>query len=681
MMNFLKLSKRNWGFLIPIPYGLIFLCLLIRNAGPYAYVFGDETKYSEWARLLPFSYSEVPSYIYLLIFKITSYCGDAFLQGARILNTAFFCGSGFFIFKIARKIAPRAIAHVLVILVLISPLNIYTLYFMPESMYIFAFWVFTWYFLDLNVQDSIYKWATAGIIFGFLSLVKPHAFFLVPSILAYYIFLLYQCSRLKSCQSWKNILSFSIIFLIFKFLVGYILAGYSGITLFGGLYQNIAMGAVSPIISNFIGYFQTSLSIFQGHVFVLLILNGVPIYLISLVLADWESAIKSTYQGKLFVYTIIVILNMLLVTTLFSAKIATNEIESGRLHLRYYNFALPLLFICMASIGGAKFELRKKMLVALPILGLMICAFFFDSAIYRSNFVDCPEFASINLGLIKIVLILVFANQILCLYETRFASKSFFLLFCPALFLYSFLNTNIHLNQLKKPNDYIRAGIFAKNNLSEHEKNNLMIVGDHILPLMHTKMIIDNPNVTLQVTENEKREFAIDEAKKLSDSILLIGNHSIKCPEFHVINLPGFKYYKKNQGIFLDFKSPLDSFLVLSTSGLSSHEGWGTWSLGSEVVFEFSANIPSDFRLNLVAHAFTNNTNKDIYIQAGDTREKLHLTTKVTTNSIVFQNVKQSNIIKFYVPCPTSPQEIGMSNDNRKIGIGFISLSIEPCKR
>jgi phosphoglycerol transferase len=42
-----------------------------------------------------------------------------------------------------------------------------------------------------------------------------------------------------------------------------------------------------------------------------------------------------------------------------------------------------------------------------------------------------------------------------------------------------------------------------------------------------------------------------------------------------------------------------------------------------------------------------------------------------------FHHTEGSNEIIFFIPKPTSPAELGMSGDTRKLGIGFEKLSIE----
>src|SRR5690348_13686841 len=116
---------------------VIFILILIRNSGLYPTVFADEYEYSLFSRLTSFSRATVPDYLYLLIYGITSFCSQGYLDCARIQNVGFFVASGYFIYLTARRISSRTVAFLIALLALAGPFNSYTAYYMPESMYFF----------------------------------------------------------------------------------------------------------------------------------------------------------------------------------------------------------------------------------------------------------------------------------------------------------------------------------------------------------------------------------------------------------------------------------------------------------------------------------------------------------------------------------------------------------------
>jgi hypothetical protein len=45
---------------------------------------------------------------------------------------------------------------------------------------------------------------------------------------------------------------------------------------------------------------------------------------------------------------------------------------------------------------------------------------------------------------------------------------------------------------------------------------------------------------------------------------------------------------------------------------------------------------------------------------------------------IAFRNPTCSNTLRIDVPAPVSPKELGLSSDDRSLGIGFIGMKITP---
>ena len=105
---------------------------------------------------------------------------------------------------------------------------------------------------------------------------------------------------------------------------------------------------------------------------------------------------KHNRIGRLPCYALAVLVNLMLVAGFFTASVAnTGPCESiARLHMRYYNFALPLLLMIAASqlssqsITGMR---RWRALMAFPIGLAIIYAVCTRLAPYTPGFVDSPE--------------------------------------------------------------------------------------------------------------------------------------------------------------------------------------------------------------------------------------------------------------------------------------------------
>jgi hypothetical protein len=111
---------------------------------------------------------------------------------------------------------------------------------------------------------------------------------------------------------------------------------------------------------------------------------------------------------------------------------------------------------------------------------------------------------------------------------------------------------------------------------------------------------------------------------------------------------------------------------------LSSAEPWGTWSSSDVVTLEFSRPLPEYFNLHLVAHAFSTLAGKEFVAHVGDSAVKFILDASNVEKVLKFSNSKRSKIIKIDVPLPIKPKELGVTGDQRPLGIGFVELRIDP---
>jgi len=117
----------------------IALLLIFRNLGLYPIVFPDEYTYSKFSRLIPFREAYIPNYLWFLVYRVTSICGDGFLGCGRLLNVVFFVSAAPFIYLIGKKITGEKTALLISVLSILGPINVYTAFFMPESLYFLFF--------------------------------------------------------------------------------------------------------------------------------------------------------------------------------------------------------------------------------------------------------------------------------------------------------------------------------------------------------------------------------------------------------------------------------------------------------------------------------------------------------------------------------------------------------------
>jgi hypothetical protein len=116
---------------------------------------------------------------------------------------------------------------------------------------------------------------------------------------------------------------------------------------------------------------------------------------------------------------------------------------------------------------------------------------------------------------------------------------------------------------------------------------------------------------------------------------------------------------------------------IKSVAGMSSFETIGRWTEGKYVDFVFAQNLPPKFTLDLeFAPAFGPDVGKVVKIEVGDWKNQFVASDLPKKVTFLIETSVPTDSIKFVVPFPVSPVEIGSGADTREVGIMFKRLSI-----
>jgi phosphoglycerol transferase len=271
----LLVIKKYKIFIASIVISFFFICL--RNFKLYPSVFTDEQFHSYFARLVDFKNIEVPSYIFYLLYKSTNFCGENFLECGRLLNTLFFIIGCILIYKISKKYTSFTNAILIFLLISLGPLNIYTAYFMPESLYFLFFYFYIYFLFYIKIKKKFF-WFINGVILGSMSLVKPHALFLIPSIIIYLIWI----DKKREIK----IVLLNIFYLIFFFLITKIFFQIlfigdikDSLTIFGKDYNQSLYRYFPKDLNYLIIVFKNALINIKGNLLFLSLIFYLPIIL------------------------------------------------------------------------------------------------------------------------------------------------------------------------------------------------------------------------------------------------------------------------------------------------------------------------------------------------------------------------------------------------------------------
>lgn len=146
-----------------------------------------------------------------------------------------------------------------------------------------------------------------------------------------------------------------------------------------------------------------------------------------------------------------------------------------------------------------------------------------------------------------------------------------------------------------------------------------------------------------------------------------------------IVNALGERY----QGTLsdgIDFSRRGAPTFLSDLSGLSAQENWGRWSDANVfpyVSLRFVQPLPKRFILHVRVQAFGPNADKPASIVIGQQTETFLPTADMREFSLPFNNLNGASLIEIHPSLPTSPRELGLSTDGRKLGIGVQKLWIE----
>ena len=389
-----------WRAAFVLALAAICAWLYLRGHGLYPAVFADEWYYSRMARLAPLDEALVPSYLYLWLFSASNACGADFLDCVRIGNLVLYFAALPFFYLTARRYTPQWLAWLLTLFAAAAPLNAYTMYFMPEASYWLGFCVLSWIALAQGHWGLTRQALASGLVLGAMSLIKVHALFLLPALCLYLLVAAWLDGAAWIVRGLAAAVLATLAMLAVKFGLGSLLAGDAGLSLLGPFYQgNVDSGSTSPRLA-LLGPIAVSA---LGHLMSLAVLLGVPLAILLNGLASGALARGTAPAGRLLAWTFLMLAAATGMAVVYTASLAAGDAGEGvRLHLRYYSFVFPLLWLVCAAgsatpgglpSGGGVRWLRWT-IAALMLLLVAIATKALPA--YSLSVVDGPEIAGVN---------------------------------------------------------------------------------------------------------------------------------------------------------------------------------------------------------------------------------------------------------------------------------------------
>ncbi|MGZ8341553.1 MAG: DUF7024 domain-containing protein [Telluria sp.] len=672
--------------LLPAALVLVAAWLSGRVMGLYPMVFADEWLYSSAARLLPFEKSILPSWLYLGLFRTTNACGASFLDCARGLNAMLMVAAAPFIYMIARRACSKPVSIVLALAAILAPASSFVAYFMPETMYFFAFFVFAWAALTFTHVKPLHYGLATGALLGAMSAIKVHALFLLP---AHLVFMLYLCLSQHRNDAWLRravvMLAASVAAMVgVKMALGYLVAGTAGLNFLGNFYGAHATNSASSLDS-LLRILPAALVSLKGHLLALVLLMSLPLATILLHVIDPHARADSTpYERALQMFAVLMLSAAGAMTVMFTATIASvGPLEGIRLHQRYYDFVFPLLLIVAAAplAAPAAPPFKRRAMVALPMALLFLYAAHVLPAGYSIGFTDTPELSVVLeapqvLTLWKVMALLVLAVWTLNL---RAGVLLFVFVALPVTTYYADAGVRAVQEKARTPGSYDKAGIAVSKYLTRAQTGKLTVAGDDGPGLLRAMFYIDNPDTAIHHL-NRGVPFAREDMAPGQDWVLVVGNHKLPegiRPEISTADYALVKIQVEHKPLAkVAFAKPLDGGVLAGVEGVANPEPWGVWSSGGEVRMRFAKPLPKTLNVLLRANAFPPNADQQFVLVVGGERRPFRLTGSPQDRLFQFATSGVEQEVRIEIPNPKSPKEMGYGTDDRKIGVALISMEI-----
>ena len=662
-----------------------FIYILFKSLGLYPLVMSDEYSYSKYSRLLQLSQEFLPNYLYFFIYSSTSYCGDGFLQCSRALNSAFFVCSFPFIYLASRLVVARAASFFIAAVSILGPLNSYTAYYMPDSLYFFFFWVFCWFTLRLDFRSSLASWLASGAILGVCSLVKPHAFFLIPAVILYMLYIGYKALAVSLRCVVARVIVFVLAIFVVRIVLGYLLAGQSGLSIFGSLYSS-EISKASGGVQKYIDLTRLGIYSAVGHILSLSVLFGLPLAIALTTLGkSFFSKDDARPEQKISMFLIVALLVLISVVALFTASVSSSGVYEtvGRLHMRYYDFLFPMFLIIAAAqiISVEGNELRWVRLVSgVPISVAILYVLFNGLAGYSPGFVDSPSLRGItaNVKVFFVFSLISFALMVLWVVGSKKSIIVFLYCYVPLSMGYSSFYLSKEVYTAIKPTIFDSAGIFAKQYLPVQELPHTLVVGRDVAGLYRTLFHIDNADARLEALP-EGKLYDFSTVPEQAQWILAVGEGLLpekKAGEFRV-EMNGFRLVRVSGKMEVDFARDSWPGILESVGGFSWAEPWGRWSDARTISLKFLEPLPEHLKITIVGRAFGPNVGKVVTLSLGTEKAEFSLGGAIEEKVVYLRNNGYSRSVFIDVPDPVSPKEMGASTDGRKLGIGLVKLRVE----
>ena len=417
----------------------------------------------------------------------------------------------------------------------------------------------------------------------------------------------------------------------------------------------------------------------------LLLLFGIPIgaviLLIFLPLRGDSDRPSQDGLRRVAIFAALTLLSLVGVAALFTASAAgAGQYEFAvRLHMRYYNFAFPLLLIVAGALVVPREDNKRSWRLGAAVrIGCAIAyAIYTRLSPFAPMFFDSPELrgitadrhALLGFGALSLVALALWV------YSTSIGVRAFLFGILPAATIVQGYFVNKDIRVRLKPDADDNAGLFVQRFLTRSDRDKLIALGPDIASLYRTVFQADSWGAMTGVRADDHTPATLPAAAG-RQSMLIIGTTPALPDDLAVMRMPGFIFARSVTGVDIDLGSHLPLAIIDAIGGLSDPKFGMRLSVGQIVTITFGAALPHRFEVELTALAIGPNIGKAFTARVGDDIASFVLSERLEKRKLMFENASRAHTLTIELPEPVSLSEPALNGDLEKIRIALKSLKI-----
>jgi phosphoglycerol transferase len=529
--NLFSVSPKQFGKAAAIGLGAVAAVLMLvlpRISEVLPKILADELLYSQNARLLSPGEWFLPNYLFNWVFSATNMCGYGFYSCGKAINAVLLLLLGFVVYASARLLLRPSISLLISFLISVGPIAVYASYFTPDTMFYLAMSIVIFIAMQLNQSSLWWHWLALGGMLAIASIIKPHALFAIPALIAFCLFLAVGTEQKKILIAVRNIFILLTSTLSLKFAFGFALAGTNGLTLFGS-YGNALESATAAVsqaqtpenlqesapaestvlpnaTSETVTFTLESFGAMAAweiilHIGFLVIAYSLPLIIASRTISNSISA-KDTNRtsSKLAFLAVSTLFMGVLSTAVFTAFAPSwGEILDYRLMVRYYEYALPALVITVLipNESTEKFSKSRLVIIALAIIVSAVATTRLTTVV-PPLYTDSTLFSGLYFSNISIWIFTAISAALLLysLKNQEKAARYWLFGWLPAVTLIVAISTQLAMTGPSSVKGmYTIAAQTAHSVLTQEQRDQLIVVGNFKNNVQAAQLWIDSKSV------------------------------------------------------------------------------------------------------------------------------------------------------------------------------------------